>query len=685
MKYLHKVAHIHASAQRSPLSRVSAILPTALAVGLPLTLISQSPASALTFRLDFDRSVPDDFQVAAREAADMWSAVLKDDVVVDLKIEYGDLSSAGAVLGGAQPGKVKVKYEDYVDALYQDSISATDLSAVSSLPLSSEGREFLQSSPSVAASKKAKLKSEEFAFLMDGRFGRGRDKGASFIDNNGSANNKNVLLTKAQAKALGLAENKGKKGLDGLIKLNSSVDWDTNRRDGIAGDRYDASSVLQHEIAHVLGVVSGVDSLGFLAAASEPVDLDKNKFSYLTPMDFYRYSSRSAELGVADLTLGGDEKYFSLDGGKTAIRDENGQIAYFSTGSLSVGGDGYQGSHWKSSSTPLGVTNPVLKKGQTIDISKLDLMLLDSVGWNTEDNNVQRAAEIGLDLPAVTGEIARDRSALTDRLVQEWGNDLPALEAALNDAAVEADLEFQQKFTKELDDLIEKMEKDGSKDRDKEFSKFREKVQKEADKRNDEIRKLPEEISEIDEEVREWLTFSTDKLSEKVEKANGAEINRLANIVKAAPAAERAALEPKLANAFAQFSEKPDKLLEDLLDSSGPANPFAWGLGFRIWWYYQQADQGGIDTEEVADSGFLYATEDLPEGLATELATAPREAITSTGDIDFSQLDSLNLAAVGVDALNGRRGETKDVPEPSSVLALFGIAVLGAGAARRRG
>ena len=676
MKYLHKVAPTRTSAQSSLFSGASAILPTALAVGLPLALVPQPPAQALSFRLDFGRDVPDDFQAVARDAADRWSAVLKDDVVVDLKIEYGDLSDSGAVLGGAQPGKVKVKYEDYVNALYQDSVSTTDLSALSSLPLSSEGREILQSSPSPEASKKTELKSEEFAFLMDGRFGRGQDKNASFIDNNGSANNKNVLLTKAQAKALGLAENKGKKGLDGLIKINSIVDWDTDRGDGIAGDRYDASSVLQHEIGHVLGIVSGVDALGFLAAATEPVDLDKNNFSYLTPMDFYRYSSRSAELGVADLTLGGDEKYFSLDGGKTIVRDENGQGAYFSTGSLSVGGDGYQGSHWKPSSTPLGVTSAVLKKGQTIDISKLDLTLLDSVGWNTEDNNAQRAAAIGLDWQQITGEIAQDRAALTSSLVQEWGDEIPALEAALNDAAVEADLKFQQKLKEKFDDLVKKAEEGKLKDREKEFSKFREEVQKEADKRNDDVRKLPEEIFKIDEEVREWLTLSTDKLSDKAEKANGAEINRLANIVKAAPAAERAELEPKLAAAFAQFSDKPDELLKDLLDNSGPSNPVAWGLNFRIWWFYQRADsQDGTETEEIVDPGFLYATEDLPEGFS---------AVTTSSDTDFSQIDSLNLAAINADAFNSRRGETQDVPEPSSVLALFGIAVLGAGAVRHK-
>ena len=243
-----------------PKRRCAVLCGCAITSALPLTLMARS-AQALSFRFDFDRKVPDDFQAAAQEAADVWSSVLKDDVVVDLRIEYTDLSSFGPVLGGAQPGKVKVKYEDYVDALFRDATSANDLSALNSLPLSSEGRQIVQSFQPGSQASKGDLKSETFAFLIDGQFGNGSSRsGPSFVDDNRSANNKNVLLTRAQARALGL--DKGNRKLDGLIKLNSDVEWDMDRRDGVDADRYDAVSVLQHEIGHALGVVVKRDGAG---------------------------------------------------------------------------------------------------------------------------------------------------------------------------------------------------------------------------------------------------------------------------------------------------------------------------------------------------------------------------------------------------------------------------------------
>lgn len=648
-----------------------ALVPMVVTTAVPLAMVVQCPARALSFRFDFDRNVPDDFRAATQEAGNAWSSVLKDDVIVDLKIEYKDLSPSGAVLGGARPGRVKVKYEDYVEAIFRDAVSANDLSAINSLPLSSEGRQAAQAFQ-LGAKVPSDLKSKSFDFLLDGRFGNGSNR-QPFVDSDGSDNNKSVSLTRAQARALGLGKS-GERKLDGLVQLNNKVEWDTNRRDGVSSDRYDATSVLLHEIGHVLGVVSGVDALGFLAASSEPIDLDKNKFSYLTPLDFYRYSSESAALGVADLTLGGSNKYFSLDGGKSPVTNSKGQAAYFSTGSQSVGGNGYQGSHWRPENDPLGVVTPLLKKGQSVDISELDLTLLDSIGWDTEDNSAQQAAAIGLDWQQLTGSLAQQRTAVVDSLVQQWGERIPGLEAAIADASAELDVEFQEKFRKEFNDLLKKADEGKLDDRDKNISKFTEKIQKEADKRNDKIRDLPKKIYEIDEEVSEWLALPTDELSDEVKDASGSEINRFSNLVKAAPASERAALEPRLEAALAQFSDRPDKLLQDLLDSSGPANPYAWGRNYRVWWYYQVANSNDSEIEDIDSPGLLYATADDASNLVNSLGI----------DSNFEQLTPPVLPIASVDTLGDRDDSATDIPEPSSVLALFGIAVLGLGAARRK-
>jgi hypothetical protein len=676
----------------------------ALALALPSALTLQPAAQALSFRFDFAGNPSDEFQTATREAADLWSSVLKDDVTIDLRIEYSDLSSIGSVLGGAQPGKIQVDYDRYVAALLQDSVSGNDFLALNNLQLSSQDHELVQEFQAGAFSSKKgeiKLNSDKFAFLMDGQFSRSPNSGSSnsdpnsqadFIDRNGNSNNRTVLLTNAQARALGLADTQ-QKGLDSIIKINSGIGWDLNRKDGVDSDKYDLSSVLQHEIGHALGVTSGVDALDFLASATGPVDIEENSFSYLTPLDFYRYSEKSAGLGVMDLTLGGDEKYFSLDGGQSAVTNAQGQKAYFSTGSLRLGGDGSQGSHWKANSTnPLGVMNPILNKGQSINISELDAALLDSVGWNLDNASDKRAVALGIDWVGFTSNLARDRQAVKDSLIAQWGNDIPALEAALGEASSKIEGEFRQKLEKEFDKVADKLEGKGGKGGKggKEIDDFYKSVAEAANKRNEELRKLPEKIYKKDLEIRKWLTLPTDELAQKIEKADGESINRLANIVKASSPAERSLLEPKLEAALAQFAERPNKLVDQLLNSSGPANPIGWNIATRWWWWWQQAGaEEGYDAA-VAD-GFVYAATAAPEDMQAVLfmttsAIAKPSTEIATGVPTSEGLAPINSSILNASKFNGviNSAETKDVPEPSSVLALFGIAAIGAGLTRKR-
>lgn len=640
----------------------SCVLPTALAFAVPLTMAAQTDAQAVTFRFEYGGGISNEFKAATQEASNAWSSVLKDDTVVDLRIEYTDLSNVGAsVLGGAQPGKIRVKYEDYVNALFQDASSSNDFEGLSSLQLSSEGRSYLQN-VGQRTDKKADLKSEDFAFLMDGKFSRrGR---ADFIDNNRNSNNKSVLVTRAQAKALNLRESK-KRGLDAVIKINSEVDWDLDPRNGVDSDRYNLSSVIQHEIGHALGIVSGVDTLDFLASSSEPVDFDDEKFSYLAPMDFYRYSRESAEAGVMDLTFGG-RKYFSLDGGKSAVRDGLGREAYFSTGTFSSGGDGYQASHWRETDgNPLGVMNPSLQKGETNKVTQLDLALLDVVGWNLEDNNAKRASEIGIYWNQIQGDLAADRQRVVDQAITQWGDEIPELESALADASVEIDLKFRQKMQEKFDKLEEKVEKNG-KDRSKEISKFYDEVWKESDKRNEDLSKLPEEIAKLDEKVGDWLYLSTNGLSSKLKGAKPEEINRLSNLVKAAPSSEQKGLESKLSAALSQFVDEPSKVVKELLDSSGPSNPVGFGFGRQWWFALQVSDDFNEDFGDFVDSPTLYLT------AAPELDSPS----------DFAGVTPLSNEAISAASFSSQ--DSKDVPEPSSVLALFGIAVLGAKVSRKR-
>lgn len=657
----------------------------ALAIALPATFVAALPVQALGFQFDFGANTSDEFQSATRAAADRWSSVLKDDVTVNLRFEYTDLSEAGGVLGGVQPGKIKVKYEDYVDAAFNDALSSQDFAGISSLPLSAKGRETLQrfQAGDISASK-VELASKEFAFLMDGQFAKGNAGGNArrngskgtrpdFLDNNGNNNNKNVLLTRAQAKALNLLDN-DKKGLDGLVKINSSAAWDFDRNDGTDSDRYDISSVLQHEIGHALGFVSGVDALDFLSSTSEPVDIEKNDFSYLTPLDFYRYSTESSELGVSDVTLGGSEKYFSLDGGESVMTDESGQRAYFSTGSYGVDGDGYQGSHWKANSRPLGIMNPNLQLGQSIDISDLDLTMLDVVGWNTRDPDADRAAAIGFDWKTFESGLRADRQQLTRTLVAEWSRDILNVEAALADASAPLDLKFRQKVQDAFDELFEKLSGESeAKKRSEALNKFYKEIDKESEKRDKSIRDLPKEIVKVDETVREWLDLPADKLAEEIREADGSTMNRFSNIVKSLPEDDQDSIEETLEEAASQLVDNPNKLVSDLLKTSGPANPIGWSY-LRWWWWWQQ-DGGG--TDESRPEGNNKADE--LQGLYYSQAAA--SLVTNTG---LNESTALGLPDAGLFAFNSKQSKSaEDIPEPSSVLAIFGIAAIGASLVRR--
>ncbi len=687
----------------------------ALALALPGALTLQPAAQALSFRFDFAGNPSEEFQTAAREAADLWSSVLKDNVTVDLRIEYGDLSSVDSVLGGALPGKVQVDYDQYVSALLRDSVSSNDFLALNNLQLSSQDYELIQEFQAGAFNTQKgdlKVNSNKFAFLMDGQFSRSPNSGSSnsnrenqpdFIDRNGNGNNRTVLLTNAQARALGLVDTQ-QKALDSIIKINSGINWDFSRKDGVDSDKYDLSSVLQHEIGHALGVTSGVDALDFLAAATGPVDIEENRFSYLTPLDFYRYSEKSAGLGVMDLTLGGDEKYFSLDGGKSAVTNAQGQKAYFSTGSLRLGGDGHQGSHWKADSlNPLGVMNPILNKGQSINISELDTTLLDSIGWNLENTSDKRAAALGIDWVGFTNGLASDRQAVKSSLITQWNSRIPGLESALNEASSEIEGEFRQTLEKKFDELADKLEGKGSKGKssgNKEINSFYSDIRKAASKRNEALNKLPQKIYENDLKIREWLALPTDALADKLEKADGQTINRLASIIRASSPTERALLEPKLENALAQFTEKPSELVKKLLDSSGPVNPVGWHVATRWWWWWQQAETQESGDAAVADE-FLYsqtaATAEMMDTLyaATAATEEGSSALPVASNPSLANsyttegIAPVNAAALRAsdfsDVVSSGNSTTQDVPEPSSVLALFGIAAIGAGLTRKRG
>lgn len=154
------------------------------------------------------------------------------------------------------------------------------------------------------------------------------------------------VIASAEAKALGIvsATLSSPDGYIGFAGGTSGYSFGTS---GAIGSVYDFQSVAAHEIAEVLGRLSGVDN-----------------GNWRTPFDLFRYSAPG--------TLGYNYRsasYFSIDGGRTALNNFNYS---------SHGGDR---SDWATTGTSSDASDAFISKGQRKNISAVDLTALDVLGW----------------------------------------------------------------------------------------------------------------------------------------------------------------------------------------------------------------------------------------------------------------------------------------------------------------
>ncbi|MBI1346415.1 hypothetical protein GC163_09000 [bacterium] len=275
-------------------------------------------------------------------AADLWSSIFTDDIVVNININFTAL--APGVLGQAGSTSQGVTVSNYVAALDDDARSFDDDVAVANLPTGSS----LSLYTSLPAT------------------------GAAFIDNDGTANNTVIDINTANAKAAGVRA-ANDPAVDASITFSSLFTWDFDRSNGITPGAFDFIGVAAHEIGHALGFVSGVDTVDVTSALGPSAPVDLNGFRVVQPLDLFRVSTASINAGTdIDLRADPSTKYFSIDGGNTLLTT-------FSTGSFN--GDGRQASHWKDNLN-IGVMDPTAAPGEYADITDFDVQAFDVIGWD---------------------------------------------------------------------------------------------------------------------------------------------------------------------------------------------------------------------------------------------------------------------------------------------------------------
>lgn len=177
--------------------------------GTTSTTTSATSTSSLVINISWDASVqsaPSGFTTAVMSAVQYLESQISNPVTINIDVGYGEVGGtamSSGTLGQSEWYLTSVGYSQLVSALSADATSATDASAVASLPGTSP---------------------------VNGTF----------------------WTTTAQAKALGLAPATGS-SVDGYVGFSSSYPFTYNDANGVAAGTYDFNGVVLHELTEVMG------------------------------------------------------------------------------------------------------------------------------------------------------------------------------------------------------------------------------------------------------------------------------------------------------------------------------------------------------------------------------------------------------------------------------------------------
>jgi hypothetical protein len=158
------------------------------------------------------------------------------------------------------------------------------------------------------------------------------------------------------------------------IKIRQDSGWDFDPKNGIGSGLLDFEAVLTHELFHVFGFISHVDS--------------STNYGQMTLLDMFRFDG-----GIVGATVSGTEILSSrrpIVPTATAVMSLDINSTTFtvpmSTG-VAAPGDGAQAEHWKNRITSLlGVMDPSVQTGRfelsPKYVTAFDVRALDLIGWD---------------------------------------------------------------------------------------------------------------------------------------------------------------------------------------------------------------------------------------------------------------------------------------------------------------
>jgi hypothetical protein len=329
-------------------------------VALAVSFFHPAPASAaLAFNITNQGAASAQMMTGVAQAATLWSAFIDSPITINVRVNavalpVGQIGSTGAFFDSFSYAAVR-------QALVDHRTSISDISSTNHLqtgPMFSMLINRTANDPAGVVSATP--------YFDTGRGGPGQA---------GPENNSNIRMSAANAKVLGLVPYDPTL-LDATINFSTLQSFDFDRSNGINANQVDFVGVAAHEIGHMLGFLSGVDTLDGNGNAP---GLNDNQLKFVTPLDLFRFSTRSIGPGggdgVIDWTVDNTTKYLSVDGGATAI-------AAFSNGTTF--GDGAGAGHWKDN-LGLGLMDPSAALGEQLLITSNDLRALDVIGYHLND------------------------------------------------------------------------------------------------------------------------------------------------------------------------------------------------------------------------------------------------------------------------------------------------------------